>query len=186
MSNVAATTEIGSLELPAPRLDQVNPLLQVLGKRHSSPGFSSRSLPVDLLSALLWTAFGINRREIGGRTAPSAHNWQEIAVIAGLAHGAYRYDAARNLLRLIRTGDLRALTGARDFVGGAPLNLVYVADFKKMQDATEEQRTFFVSAHAAVIAQNFYLFCACAGLGTVVRGLVERRKLASRTRSCAA
>jgi nitroreductase len=178
MSHLAATTEIGLIELPAPQLDQASPLLQVLSKRHSSREFSSRALPLEVLSTLLWAAFGINRPETAGRTAPSAHNWQEIAVFAVLADGAYRYDAATNVLRLARAGDLRALTGVQDFVGGAPLDLVYVADFAKMGDATDEQRTFYASADAAVIAQNVYFFCACTGLATVVRGLVDRRKLA--------
>ena len=81
-------------------------------------------------------------------------------------------------LKLVRTGDLRPLTGPQDFVGSAAVDLVYVADFSKMGDANDEQRTFFAAADAAVIAQNVYLFCACAGLATVVRGLVDRRRLA--------
>ncbi|NML18210.1 hypothetical protein HHL10_24895 [Azohydromonas sp. G-1-1-14] len=35
-------------------------------------------------------------------------------------------------------------------------------------------------ADAGFIAQNVYLYCAAAGLGTVVRGLVDRRTLAAR------
>lgn len=179
MSSNAVPHEFGSIELPAPQWDVAKPLLQMLRARHSTREFSPRVLPVDILSTLLWAAFGINRSESGGRTAPSAHNWQEIEVFAALADAAYRYDAAANSLRLAKAGDLRRLTGVQDFVGGAPLDLVYVADFAKMTDATDEQRTFFASADAAVIAQNVYLFCACAGLATVVRGLIDRRKLAA-------
>jgi nitroreductase len=179
MSNVAAAHEIGSIELPAPQWDRASPLLEVLNARHSTREFSTRALPLEVLSTLLWAAFGINRAERAGRTAPSAHNWQEIDVFAVLADAAYRYDAAAHALRLVKAGDLRSLTGTQDFVGGAPLELVYVADFAKMIDARREQRTFFASADAAAIAQNVYLFCACAGLATVVRGLIDRRKLAA-------
>jgi len=133
---------------------------------------------MDVLPTLVRAAFGINRPETAGRTAPSAHDWQEIDVFAVLADAAYRYDAVRDALRLVKAGDLRPMTGLQDFVGGAPLDLVYVADFGKMSGATDEQRTFFASADAAVIAQNVYLFCACTGLETVVRGLIDRRKLA--------
>ena len=179
MSSNAVPHEFGSIELPAPQWDVAKPLLQMLRARHSTRESSPRVLPVDILSTLLWAAFGINRSESGGRTAPSAHNWQEIEVFAALADAAYRYDAAAHILRLAKAGDLRRLTGVQDFVGGAPLDLVYVADFAKMTDATAEQRTFFASADAAVIAQNVYLFCACTGLATVVRGLIDRRKLAA-------
>jgi len=178
MSSVAAVHASGSIELPSPQWERASPLLQALANRHSSRAFSPRALPLEILSTLLWAAFGINRPASAGRTAPSAHNWQEIEVFAALADAAYRYDAATHSLRLVKSGDLRALTGVQDFVGGAPLDLVYVADFSRMNDATHEQRVFFASADAAVIAQNVYFFCACTGLATVVRGLVDRRKLA--------
>jgi nitroreductase len=48
------------------------------------------------------------------------------------------------------------------------LKLVHVADFARMQ-----------GADAGCIAQNVYLYCACAGLATVVRGLIDRRRLAA-------
>jgi len=133
---------------------------------------------MEVLSTLLWAAFGVNRPRSGGRTAPSAHGWQEIDVYAALAEGLYRYDASVHALDLAVGQDTRALTGSQDFVGAAPLNLVYVADFSRMVDASEEDRIFFAAADAALIAQNVYLYCAAAGLATVVRGLVDRRKLA--------
>jgi len=178
MTSIAETHEIGSIELPAPEWDRATPLIRLLKARHSSRAFSTRALPLEVLSALLWAAFGINRADAGGRTAPSAHDWQEIEVFAVLAEAAYRYDPATHALRLVKGGDLRPLTGTQDFVGGAPLDLVYIADFGKMSGANDEQRTFFASADAAVIAQNVYLFCACTGLATVVRGLIDRRRLA--------
>jgi nitroreductase len=146
--------------------------------RRSTRAFSPRPLPQELLSTLLWAAFGINRSASGGRTAPSAHNWQEIDVYAALPDALYRYDARAHALNLSVSGDLRPLTGVQDFVGAAPLNLVYVADFSRMKDASETDRTFFAATDAAVIAQNVYLFCAAMDLAVVVRGLVDRKKLA--------
>jgi nitroreductase len=102
----------------------------------------------------------------------------EIQLYVALDHGLYRYDASAHALRLSTERDLRALTGAQDFPGHAPLNLVYVADFSLMTGATAEERTFFAAADAAFIAQNVYLYCASAGLATVVRGLIDRRRLA--------
>jgi nitroreductase len=126
----------------------------------------------------LWAAFGINRPATGGRTAPSAHGWQEIEVYAALPEALYRYDARAHTLALAIARDLRALTGIQDYVGTAPLNLVYVADFSRMKDASDTDREFFAATDAAVISQNVYLFCAAANLAVVVRGLVDRRKLA--------
>jgi SagB-type dehydrogenase family enzyme len=131
-----------------------------------------------VLATLLWCAFGVNRPESGRRTAPSAHNWQEIDVYAVQADGAFRYDAPAHALREVTAADVRAATGMQDFVATAPLDLVYVADFTKMTDAGAEERTFLSAASAGCIAQNAYLFCAASGLACVVRGWVDRARLA--------
>lgn len=171
--------EIGVVSLPEPTWPPAAPLMELLRARRSSREFSPQPLPPAALSALLWAAFGINRAHSRGRTAPSAHDWQEIEVYAVQQDGAFRYDAATHALRLVRAGDLRSATGIQPFAGTAPLDLVYIADFEKMRDASAEQRTFYAAADAAVVAQNVYLFCGCAGLATVVRGLIDRRKLAA-------
>jgi len=178
MSRVVLAQGGGAIVLPPPQTTGTVSLLQALRARRSTREFSSRPLPLDVLSTLLWSAFGVNRPDSGGRTAPSAHNWQEIEVFAALPDGAYRYDAREHALHLVAAGDLRAATGLQDFVGTAPLNLVYAADFGKMGDASAEDRTFYASADAGFVAQNVYLYCAAAGLACVVRGLVDRRKLA--------
>jgi nitroreductase len=178
MSTTAFAQESRVIKLPPPQTAGGGELLQALRLRRSTRAFSPRPLPQELLSTLLWAAFGINRSASGGRTAPSAHNWQEIDVYAALPDALYRYDARAHALNLSVSGDLRPLTGVQDFVGAAPLNLVYVADFSRMKDASETDRTFFAATDAAVIAQNVYLFCAAMDLAVVVRGLVDRKKLA--------
>ena len=178
MSTTAFAQESRVIKLPPPQTAGGGDLLQALRLRRSTRAFSPRPLPQELLSTLLWAAFGINRSASGGRTAPSAHNWQEIDVYAALPDALYRYDARAHALNLSVSGDLRPLTGVQDFVGAAPLNLVHVADFSRMKDASETDRTFFAATDAAVIAQNVYLFCAAMELAVVVRGLVDRKKLA--------
>jgi len=178
MSKAALAHGGGAIALPPPQTTGTVSLLQALRSRRSTREFSSRPLPLDVLSTLLWSAFGVNRPDSGGRTAPSAHNWQEIEVFVTLAEGAYRYDGRDHALRLVVASDLRAATGLQDFVATAPLNLVYTADFGKMGDASADDRTFYAAADAGFVAQNVYLYCAAAGLACVVRGLVDRRKLA--------
>lgn len=178
MPIAAAAQEIQGIKLPQPQTEAAGDLMQALKLRRSTRTFSDRPLPDDLLSTLLWAAFGINRPTTDGRTAPSAHGWQEMDVYAALRGGLYCYDALANALLPAATGDLRGLTGVQDFVARAPLNLVYVADFSRMTGASEEDRAFFAATDAAVIAQNVYLLCAAKGLATVVRGLVDRKKLA--------
>ncbi len=180
MSRAALAQGATEITLPPPQTGTTTTatLIDAISRRRSTRDFSFRELPRDVLSTLLWCAFGINRPDSGGRTAPSAHNWQEIEVFAALPDGAYRYDARRHALQPVVNADLRAATGMQEFVGTAPLNLVYVSDFGKMGDASTEDRTFYAAADAGFVAQNVYLYCAAAGLACVVRGLVDRRKLA--------
>ena len=66
--------ELKPVILPTPQTDGGKPLMQVLKDRHSSREFSSEELPPQIISNLLWAAFGINRPATGMRTAPSAMN----------------------------------------------------------------------------------------------------------------
>jgi SagB-type dehydrogenase family enzyme len=163
--------------LPAPTTSGGRPLLDVLKLRCSTRAFSERAIEPQVLSDLLWAAFGVNRPD-GHRTAPSAVNWQETDIFAAIGSGLFRYDAAARVLECVHEQDIRAVTGMQDFVAQAPLNLVYVADFAKMVDAPPEQQNFYSAADAGFIAQNVYLFCASFGLATVVRGLIDRAALA--------
>lgn len=170
--------ELEPIKLLKPQMDGGKPLMQLLQERHSTREFSSEELPLQTLSDLLWAAFGINRPESGKRTAPSAVNWQDIDIYVAMAKGLYLYDAKTHTLLPVLAKDIRALTGKQEFVADAPLNLVYVSDYTKMGDRPEESKLFYSAANTGFISQNVYLYCASAGLGTVVRGLVDKEKLA--------
>ena len=168
--------DLKPVALPAPQTSGGKPLMQALKERKSTREFSPEKLSPQMLSNLLWAGWGINR-ENGLRTAPSSSNKQEIEVYAVMADGAYVYDAKGNALKPVVSGDLRKATGTVAFVGEAPLNLVYVADFSKMGGTDENAKTATANANTGLIAQNVYLFCASEGLGTVVRGSVPRAEL---------
>lgn len=176
MPNLSLPLESGTVPLPPATAGSA--IFAALAHRRSTRAFRPDPLDLQDVADLMWAAFGVNRSESGGRTAPSAHNWQEITVYAVLPQGAYRYEPSRHALQLVVADDLRAATGVQDFVGAAPLNLVYVADFDRMAEAPGEEQAFLAGADAGCIAENVYLHCAACGLGTVVRGLVDRRRLA--------
>lgn len=165
------------ISLPKPRQSGGAPLLEALRMRRSSREFDNRELDLDVLSDLLWAAFGVNRPD-GHRTAPSARNWQEIDIYAALKDGLYLLDPTNWTLKRISAEDIRAATGMQDFVATAPLNLVYVADLSRTDSQDRQEQRFYSALDAGFISQNVYLFCASQGLATVVRGLVDRRALA--------
>jgi nitroreductase len=167
------------LKLPPPAHEGGLPLLQALAKRQSGREFAPTELPLSVLSELLWAAYGINRPDTGGRTAPSALNAQEVDLYAARPEGLYLYDAKAHALQLVAAVDARRITGYQDFVDEAPLNLIYVADHAHVQGIPSEQRLLYSGVCAGAIAQNVYLFAASAGLATVVRALFDRSAVAS-------
>jgi SagB-type dehydrogenase family enzyme len=170
--------ELKPISLPSPQTDGGKPLMQALKDRHTTREFSSEKLSPQVLSNLLWAAFGINRADTGKRTAPSAMNWQEIDIYVATADGLYVYDAKGNKLDRVLAEDVRGATGMQPFVKDAPLDLVYVADLAKTGKSSAEDKNFYTAVDAGFIAQNVYLFCASEGLAVVVRGNVDRAALA--------
>lgn len=175
---VTASQETKQIKLPEPRTQGGMPLMEALKARKSTRNFSEKEIPLDLLSDLLWAAYGINRPDEGKRTAPSARNWQEFDIYVAIKQGLYVYNAKTNTLDLVIAKDIRGLTGTQPFVAKAPINLIFIADFDRMGKASEEDKKFNAAADCGFISQNVYLFCASAGLATVVRGSIDRDKLA--------
>lgn len=181
MATLPSDPCVDTVHLPTPRLQGGLTLEAALKKRHSTREFLPDALTVEQVSALLWAGFGVNRPGSWGRTAPSACDSQEVVVYAVCEEGAWRYDAREHRLLRVRTGDLRALTGTQDFVATAPLNLVYVLEYEPGQasQAECEEHGFLAGADVGCIVENIYLYCAGAGLATVVRGQIDRPRLAA-------
>jgi SagB-type dehydrogenase family enzyme len=176
-ASLAFTQELQQVQLPQPQMDGGKPLMQVLKDRKSAREFSAEKLSPQVLSNLLWAAFGLNRPS-GQRTAPSASNKQEIDIYVASADGLYLYDAKANQLKQILAEDIRALTGTQAFVKDAAINLVYVADLTKAGRTNPEAIELYSGADTGFISQNVYLFCASEGLATVVRASVDKTALA--------
>ena len=171
-----AATGSTVVELPPPRTEGGKPLIQTLKLRRSIREYSDRPLPVQVLSDLLWAAFGINRPS-GDRTAPYWRHIMVIDVYAAMADGVWLYEPKRHVLLAHSRADIRAQTGQQDFVANAPLNLIYVAHGERMRDILANEQRLYASVDTGFIGQNVYLFCASEGLATVFRGAVDYEKL---------
>ena len=173
-----AAEDLQTIVLPAPQTEGGKPLMQALKLRQTTREFSNQKLPLDVLSNLLWAAWGINRPNSGKRTAPSASNHEEIDIYVATADGLYLYEAKGHRLQQVLTADIRAKTGTQSFVRTVPVDLVYVADFAKMGSESLEDKVFYSACDTGFIGQNVYLFSASEGLATVVRGSIDRSALA--------
>ncbi|MFO1292367.1 MAG: nitroreductase family protein [Rubrivivax sp.] len=167
-----------TIALPAPDRAGGKPLMQALARRQSQRAFAPRALAPAQLSGLLWAAAGINRDKLGGRTAPSALNAQEVQLYVALPEGLHLYDPQAHVLRQVLHEDVRRVTGYQDFVDTAPLDLVYVADHARMKLVPAARREAYACTAAGAMAQNVYLYCASEGLATVIRAWFDTGALA--------
>jgi nitroreductase len=163
-------------DLPPPRSEGDQPLTAALKLRRSTREYSDRPIPAQVLSDLLWAAFGVNRPS-GDRTAPYWRHVMVIDVYLATADDVWLYEPKTHKLLPHSAEDLRKQTGLQDFVATVPLNLVYVAHGERMTDVSPKERRLYASVDAGFVGQNVYLFCAAEGLATVFRGAVDTKKL---------
>jgi hypothetical protein len=91
-----------------------------------------------------------------------------IDLYLAMADGVWIYDPKTHSLLPHLPADIRAKIDLhQDFVGEAPLNLIYVGNRGRMGDVDTWERRLYASVDAAFIGQNVYLFCASEGLATV-------------------
>jgi len=168
--------------LPEPVRKGGKTVLEALQLRHTNRNIGSRALPLQVLSNLLWAAFGVNREKAAfnkpGRTAPSASNSQEIDLYVALKGGLYLYEAIPHQLTPISTGDFRMLSCSRraaNLTSNTPVNIFYVADLSRYDlgpnqpdrriGEPEVQKSYYYT-DTGFIAQNINLFAASEGLAT--------------------
>jgi hypothetical protein len=172
----ASTGDLQPITLVKPQTDGGKTVLAALWERRTIRNIGSEKLPPQVLSNLLWAAFGVNREKgpsAGGtgRTAASASNSQEIDLYVALPEGVYLYEAVPHRLTPVVPGDFRARSGRRA-AATAPVNIFYVVDIAKyakapfqepgLKDADVQKSYYYVAT--GLIAANVYLFAASQGL----------------------
>ena len=167
-----------SIHLPEPIRKGGKTVLEALQLRQTNRRISPKELPLQILSNLLWAAFGVNREKASfnkpGRTAPSASNSQEIDLYIALKDGVYLYEAVPHQLTPVKEGDFRTLSG-RGSAAVAPVNIFYVVDLLRYDLGSEQpdpwigkpevQKSYFY-IDTGFIAQNVHLFASSEGLAT--------------------
>jgi nitroreductase len=182
LSRPVLSHDLQSIELPGPSRGRGTSVIRALHQRRTIREIRDRKLSLQVLSNLLWAAWGVNRKTgpfgIPGRTAASASNSQEIDLYVVLEEGTYLYDAIHQSLIPAVAGDLRALAinpGQANLAAKAPVHLIYVVDVHKLshtsgfqepglQDPKIQESYYYVDT--GLIAGNVYLFAASQGLAS--------------------
>jgi len=177
LPNISQSQE--TVELPSPKIR--GQYMKALKNRVSIKGFAKTDLSNQLLSDLLWSAFGVANKKTGRRTAPSAFNVQEIDIYVLKRDGVYRYNAAGQSLALIQRGDIRELVAGQNYAKSAAIQLLLVADYAKTTArypaGYSEEAQSWAMLHSGFISQNITTFCAVKRLCSVVRSFGNRESL---------
>ncbi|MGA2089932.1 MAG: nitroreductase family protein [Endomicrobiales bacterium] len=167
------------IKLPRPKFKNRTTVMRALQKRKTDRIISNKKLPLQMLSDLLWAAWGINRKKgpfgIEGRTAASASNSQEIDLYIALEQGVYLYESVPHQLKPIVAGDVRSIaigSGQGRAGANAPVRIIYVVDIAKFSTAgfqepglkdPDVQKSYYY-VDTGLIAGNVALFAAANGL----------------------
>ncbi len=165
--------------LPKPTPGRGKSVFAALQSRKTVRSISDRKISRQMLSNLLWSASGVNRKKgpfgIPGRTAGSASNSQEIDLYVALEEGVYLYEPVPHRLTPVVAEDVRALVigeGQGEMGAKAPVRLIYVVDIEKFSKAgfqepglwnLETQKSYYF-VDTGLVAGNVYLFAASNGL----------------------
>lgn len=172
---VSLSQELQPITLPKPEKGGGKSVLASIQERKTVRSISPDPLPDQMLSNLLWAAFGVNRPEglrgKPGRTAASASNSQEIDLYVALPQGVFLYEAVPHRLAPVIPGDFRARAGRRG-AQTAPVNIFYIVDLAKyvlegqpdpnLGDPEVQKSYYYVAT--GLIASNVYLFAASQDL----------------------
>lgn len=159
---------------------------EAIKKRRSIREFSSKSIALEDVAQLLWAAQGITGKR-GLRSAPSAGALYplELYVVAGdvegLPAGVYRYRPKKHDLALVTSGDHRkplasAAIGQR-WMRRAPAVLVIAGVYKRTMTKYGQRGRRYVHMEVGHAAQNVYLRATARGLGTVMVGAFDDKKV---------
>ena len=165
MSSVAAAETI---ELPAPQIDNGATLYQALKDRHSVRSYENKQINKQMLSNILWVAYGANRED-GRRTIPTARNQKNLSVYVTDSEGTFLYNGENNTLERVLDESMLSYFQTQPFMENVPVVLIYTGS--KGDDD-------YPVMHAGSAYQNVELYAATNELGCVVRGLFDRGEVA--------
>ena len=153
-------------------------LVTALEKRQTTREYSSQPITMGDLSALLWAANGVNRKD-EKRTAPSAYGNQYIVLYVVTDSGSYRYDPLKHTLKYRMSFNTKSTLSGQKHVLIASHVLVIVVDQDKIPGyfIDNDIKIRWAHATAGAIAQNVYLMAAAKEIGTCIVGGINEKDI---------
>ena len=161
---VAPSASAQDIDLPEP--DFSKPIIQAYKNRETARSFSQKDISMEVLSEVLYAAFGVNRPESGNRTAASGGNSKETDIYVLLKTGTYIYNANEHRLDLVTKDNLQSIMHTQSYAKDIPVHLAYVSNTDRLTSRLTPEYTY---VHAGLIAQNVEIYCSYIGLAAGIR-----------------
>jgi SagB-type dehydrogenase family enzyme len=153
------------------------PVMKALSLRASAQEFDSARINLQDMSDLLWAANGINRPEIGKKTASSALNAQDIDIYIFDRDGVYLYNAKEHIMEPIVDGDNRQLFSRQKDDPVPSILCLLVSDISRFKFGEDSLRLEWAAMDAGIVAQNILIFCSSVNLASRPRAGMNKEKI---------
>lgn len=169
----------GSKNIQLPDVSQLSgaDYFDALRNRASLRAFAQTELSMQDLGDVLWVAGG--QKTPGGKwVIPYAMRTDPSCLIFVMsANGTYKYNGADHSLEFVNGSDLRAEVALQEFVGEAPVVLVFVADpqplLNKVSNRSRDEALDSVYLSAGAVMQDVYLAASAKKLATCYIGSIK-------------
>lgn len=183
-----------TINLPDPVFIGEMSVEQSLKDRRSMRNFKDKTLCLQHVSQVLWSAYGVSDAEsfshIKLKTAPSAGATYPLEIylmagnVEGLIPGLYKYHPEENKLSLYLKGDIRSRIAKacldQRMLKDAPATIIYNVVFERTtQRYGQRGYERYVYMDIGHSAQNIYLQTTALGMATCAIGAFEDDKLTS-------
>lgn len=157
------------LRLPPPTWQGTVSLEQAIKQRRTTRSFASRSLNLNQLSQLLWSASGITEENGYKRAAPSAGALypMDVYVVVGqttvltMNAGIYHYEPGKHQLSEVSEGDRRSSVAraslSQMWMAEAPITIVITAEYERATVKYGKRGIQYALIEAGHIGQNIFL-----------------------------
>jgi len=179
------------VRLPSPDTAGRMTVEQALLLRRSVRAFMARPLSLSAISQLLWAGQGMTAPD-GRRAAPSAGGLYPLEIhlvatrVEGLAQGLYRYSSSSHSLHLTAAGDVAPLFAKasldQDFIANAAAIVLIAAVEERTARKYGSRSRRYVDFEAGAASENVALQAVGLGLGSVVVGAFDDRRVAKLAR----
>jgi len=166
--------DMAKIRLPEPKVKGNVSVEEAIEMRRSVRGYSSREIPLEDISQLLWACQGITDKARGLRASPSAGALYPLEIYLVKKDGIFHYIPDGHLLEKVADKDVRGELAqaaySQGYVAEAPIGIVIAAIYERVMSKYGERGIRYTDMEAGHAAENVFLQAKALGLDSLPVG----------------